>query len=132
MGSGTMKPYVRPMPATWWLQRGPYVFFMLRELTSVFVAAYLVLFLVMIDRLHQGPAAYQSFLEMLKSPLAIVFHVVALAFALFHTFTWFNLTPKALVIRTGEKRVPPAAIIAPNYLAWIVISVIIGWIVVKG
>jgi fumarate reductase subunit C len=127
-----MKPYVRPMPVAWWLERGPYVFFMLRELTSVFVAAYLILFLVMIHRLRQGPAAYQSFLEALKSPLAIVFHVVALAFALFHTITWFNLTPKALVIRVGEKRLPPTAIIAPNYLAWIVISLIIGWIVVKG
>ena len=127
-----MKPYVRPMPVAWWLERGPYVFFMLRELTSVFVAAYLILFMVMIHRLHQGPAAYQSFLEALKSPLAIVFHVVALAFALFHTITWFNLTPKALVVRVGEKALRPAAIIAPNYVAWIVISLIIGWIVVKG
>ena len=127
-----MTPYVRPMRVTWWLERGPYVFFMLRELTSVFVAAYLILFMVMIHRLHQGPAAYQSFLEALKSPLAIVFHVVALAFALFHTITWFNLTPKAFVVRIGEKSLRPAAIIAPNYVAWIVISLIIGWIVVKG
>jgi fumarate reductase subunit C len=127
-----MKPYLRSMPATWWLRRGPYVFFMLREITSVFIAAYLVLFLVMIYRLNQGQAAYESFLQDLESPLAILFHVVALAFALFHTFTWFNLTPKALVVRMGEERLPPAAIIAPNYLAWIVISAVIGWIVVKG
>lgn len=127
-----MKTYVRPMPATWWLRRGSYVFFMLRELTSVFIAAYLVLFLVMIHRFYQGQAAYESFLESLKSPLAIIFHVVALAFALFHTCTWFNLTPKALVVRLGEERVPPAAIIVPNYLAWIVISVIVGWFVLKG
>ncbi len=39
----------------------------------------------------------------LKSPLAILFHVVALAFALFHTCTWFNLTPKALVVRRERK-----------------------------
>ncbi len=127
-----MKPYVRPMPATWWLQRGPYFRFMMRELTSVFVAAYLILFMVMIHRLNQGQAAYESFLESLKSPLAILFHVVALAFALFHTITWFNLTPKALTFRIGEERLPPAAIIAPNYLAWIVVSAIIGWFVLKG
>jgi fumarate reductase subunit C len=86
----------------------------------------------MIHRFYQGQAAYESFLESLKSPLAISFHVVALAFALFHTFTWFNLTPKALVVRMGEERLPPAAIIVPNYLAWIVVSAIIGWFVVKG
>ncbi len=127
-----MKPYVRPMPATWWLRRGPYFRFMMREFTSVFVAAYLVLFLVMIHRLYQGQAAYESFLESLKSQLAILFHFVALAFALFHTITWFNLTPKALTFRIGEERLPPAAIIAPNYLAWIVISAMIGWFVLKG
>jgi fumarate reductase subunit C len=120
------------MPATWWLRRGAYVFFMAREFTSVFVAAYLALFLVMIHRLSQGQAAYESFLESLKSPLAILFHIVALAFALFHTITWFNLTPNALNIRIGEERLPPAAIIAPNYLAWIVISAIIAWFVLKG
>ena len=127
-----MKTYVRPMPNTWWLQRGAYVFFMVREITSVFVAAYLVIFLVMIHRLHQGQAAYDSFREALKSPLAILFHVVALAFALFHTCTWFNLTPKALVVRRGEEKLPPAAIIVPNYLAWIVISGVICWFVLKG
>ena len=127
-----MKLYVRPMPANWWMKRGPYLFFMVREVTSVFVAAYLVLFLVMIHRLHQGPAAYASFLEWLKSPLAIVFHVVALGLALFHTVTWFQLTPKALVVRVGENRVPPAAIIAPNYLAWIVVSAFISWVFLKG
>ena len=127
-----MKPYVRPMPATWWLQRRPYLIFMLRELTSVFIAAYLILFLVMIHRLYQGQAAYESFLASLKSPWAILFHVVALAFALFHTITWFNLTPKALAIRIGEERLPPAAIIAPNYLAWVVMSAIIAWFMLKG
>ena len=127
-----MKPYVRPMPATWWLQRGAYFFFMLRELSSVFVAVYLVMFLVMIHRLSQGPDAYGAFLQSLKSPLAILFHVVALAFALLHTITWFNLTPKALVIRIGEERLRPELIVIPNYVAWIVVSAIIGWFVVKG
>jgi fumarate reductase subunit C len=88
--------------------------------------------MVMIHRLNQGQAAYEPFLESLKSPLAILFHVVALAFALFHTVTWFNLTPKALTFWIGEERLPPAAIIAPNYLAWIVVSAIIGWFVLKG
>ncbi len=127
-----MKPYIRPMSATWWLQRGTYFFFMLRELSSVFIAAYLVIFLVMIHRLSKGPDAYGAFLQGLKSPLAILFHVVALAFALLHTITWFNLTPKALAIHIGEERLRPELIVIPNYVAWIVVSAIIGWFVVKG
>jgi fumarate reductase subunit C len=127
-----MKTYERPLPWTWWLERKPYFLYMVREVTSVFIAAYVVLFLVMIHRLHQGQAAYESFLECLRSPLSIAFHVVVLAFALFHTITWFHLTPKAMVVWRGEKRVAPALIIAPNYVAWIVASAFVSWIVLKG
>ena len=123
-----MKPYMRPMPATWWLKRSPYFLFMLRELTAVFVGAYVVIFLVIIRRLNEGRAAYEAFLASLKSPLAILFHVVALAFALFHTITWFHLTPKAMAVRIGEERVNPTMIIAPNYVAWAAVSAIIAWI----
>ena len=130
-----MKPYERAVPADWWLRRSPpwwlrrrpYVLFMLRELTAVFVGAYVVIFLVMIRRLNEGRAAYEAFMASLKSPLAILFHVVALAFALFHTITWFHLTPKAMAVRIGEERVKPAMIIAPNYVAWAVVSAIVAW-----
>jgi fumarate reductase subunit C len=127
-----MKPYVRPMPATWWIQRRPYFIFMLRELSSVFIAAYLMLLLVMIHRVSQGPEAYLSFLRNLRSPAAIFFHVVALAFALLHTITWFNLTPQAVAVYVGEERVRPGLIIAPNYVAWVIASAIVAWFVLKG
>jgi fumarate reductase subunit C len=124
-----MKPYIRPMPATWWLKRTPYLIFMLRELTAVFVGAYAVIFLVMIRRLNEGQAAYESFMASLRSPLAILFHVVALMFAVFHTVTWFHLTPKAMAVRIGEERVKPAMLIVPNYLAWAAISAIVAWFI---
>lgn len=127
-----MKAYVRPMRATWWMQRRPYFIFMLRELSSVFIAAYLILLLVMIHRVSQGPEAYMSFLESLRSPAAIFFHIVALAFALLHTITWFNLTPQAVAVRVGEERVRPGLIIAPNYVAWVIASAIVAWFVLKG
>jgi len=127
-----MKPYIRPVPLTWWLKRTPYFLFMVREFTSVFVAAYVVIFLVMIRRLNEGQAAYEAFLASLQSPLAITFHIVALAFALFHTITWFHLTPKAMAVRIGEERVKPALIIAPNYVAWAVISAIVTWFLLRG
>lgn len=125
-----MKLYERPMSATWWMHQKHYLLFMLREVSSVFIAVYLVMFLVMIHRvIAQDQAGYETFLEGLQSPLAILFHLVALAFALLHTITWFQLTPKAVAIWQGEKRVPPALIIFPNYVAWAIVSVVIGWLV---
>ncbi|HEX9596271.1 MAG TPA: hypothetical protein VF982_05275 [Anaerolineales bacterium] len=127
-----MKPYIRPMPVTWWLKRKPYLVFMLRELSSVFVAIYVVWFLLLLRKLSEGPEAYAAFLEGLRSPLAILYHFVALGFALLHTITWFNLTPQAMPIRRGEERVPASMIILPNYIAWFVVSAVLVWIVLRG
>jgi len=120
------------MPASWWLKRRSYLVFMLRELSSVFVAGYVVLFLMMIHRLSQGPAQYEAFMASLRSPVAILFHFVALAFALLHTITWFNLTPKAMAVWRGEERLAPALMIVPNYVGWIVVSGVIAWIVLAA
>ena len=127
-----MKPYIRPMPASWWLKRPSYLLFMLRELSCVFVGGYVVIFLTMLRRLAQGPAEYEAFLAALRSPLAILFHVVALAFALLHTITWFQATPKAMAVWKGEERLPPAMMIIPNYVGWVVASVVIAWVVLAG
>lgn len=127
-----MKPYMRPIPVTWWLKRKPYFLFMLREISSVFIAVFLILLLVMINRLSQGPEAYESFLAGFRSPGAILFHVVVLAFALLHTITWFHLTPKAMAIWRGEERLPGKVIIGSNYLAWILISGVVLWLISRG
>ena len=49
-----------------------------------------------LKQLSEGPAAWAAFLELLKSPASIVFQLLTLAFATYHSITWFNLTPKAL------------------------------------
>ena len=117
------------MSATWWLKRPSYVLFMLREFSCVFVGAYAVWFLMLLKRLSEGPEAYAAFLEGLRSPAAILFHVVALAFALLHTITWFQAAPRAVAVWRGEERLSDAKIILPNYAVWIVVSALLVWIV---
>ncbi len=122
-------PYVRKMPATWWLKRPAYFWFMMREFSSVFIGVYSVILLVMVARVKAGATAFDGFVAALQSPVAIVFHLVALLFAVLHSATWFNATPKAMVIRRGEEKVPPALMIASNYVAWVVLSAILMWLV---
>lgn len=124
-----MNPYHRPMPATWWLTNRAYFLFMMRELTSVFLAAYLVLFLLLLHKLAASREAYEAYLRLLATPGMLAFHVLALVAALFHSITWFNLTPNVLVVRFGEQRVPAAIVAGVNYVAWIVISLLLIWIV---
>ena len=122
--------WYRPRMATlWWLGRWPYIKFILRELTSVFVAIFVVITLFQIRALGQGPEAYQAFQALMATPLIVVLNVISFAFVLFHTITWFNLTPKAVVVRIKGSRLPDLMIIAPNYIVWLVVSGVIAWIV---
>ena len=116
----------------WWLDRWPYVKFILREMSSIFVAYFVVITLFQIRALAQGPSAYQAFQARLAGTPIVLLNIISLLFVLFHTITWFNLTPRAVVVRIKGKKLPEAMIIAPNYVAWLIVSGIIAWIVIGG
>ena len=122
------RPYIRKMPKFWWLGQRRYTIYMVRELTCLFIGAYVVVVLVGLLRISQGPAAYGAYLYALQGPLAVAFHLLALVFALFHTVTWFSVTPKAMPLRLGGKTVPGTAIIMAHYFVWVVVS--IGFVLV--
>ncbi len=124
------KPYVRPIPNTWWLQKPAYFIYMLRELTSVAVAGYAVVLLVGLQRLSQGQAAYEGFLEALTSPLAIALHLVAFLFAVLHSVTFFKAAPAALPVQIGEEKVAPGLIAGAHFGAWAVISLVVAALLV--
>ena len=113
----------------WWLKQRQYLTFILRELSSVFVALFVVMTLLQLRALKNGPEAYAHFQERLQSPAVIAFNIVALFFVVFHSITWFNLAPSAMPVRLGGKRVPAFLVAAPSYLAWIVISAFVAWMV---
>ncbi len=123
------EPYVRQIPRSWWLRRFVYTKFMFRELTSVFVGLYLIELLCFVTRIPKGPEAVAEFFTAIRSPGWIIFHVVTLLLALFHTITWFNLTPKVMPLRMGEKKVAGWLLAGVNSVAWIVVSGLIAWII---
>ncbi len=125
-----MRPYTRSTGFAWWLTRRAYVLFVVRELTSVFIAAYMVVLLILLRRLAAGPEQYAAYLGLLRSPGLVAFHVVALAAAVYHSITWFSLAPKAAAVRLRGRRVRPAAVITANYALWLAASLVILWIVV--
>ena len=124
-----MSTYHRIVPNTWWLQRRPYILFMIRELTSVFVAGYCIFLLVLVYKLTQGADVYGNFMAAMKSPISVVLHLITLVFVLYHTITWFNLTPKILVVYRGEERIPKGLVAATFYEGWLVVSAIVAWLV---
>ena len=116
------KRYRRTVSVWWWLERWTFTKFFLREITSVSVGYFAVVLLLELHALRRGPQAYADFLELMKSPLFGIFNGIAFLFVLYHTLTWFHLTPKALVVRLGGSRLPDSFVIALNYLTWIALS----------
>ena len=124
--------YRRRMSVWWWLKKRSYARFVLRELTSVFVAFYAVLYLWQLRAVAEGADAYARFMAQLKTPVFVIVDIVALVFLLFHTFTWFNLTPTAMVVRVKGKRVPDRIVAGSNYLVWVLVSGVVAWIFTRG
>lgn len=114
----------------WWLKRKNYFLFMVREFSAVFVGLFALISLVGVYRLGQGEDTYQLYLSALQTPSAQVLFVVILLFSLFHTLTWIHLTPMIMVVRIGSKTVPPILVLMASYLAWIVTSLILFYLLV--
>lgn len=124
--------YRKRVSTYWWLWQPSYLKFILRELSSVPVAYVVVLILLQLRALSQGPEAYAVFQEWLRTPLAIALNSISFCFVLFHTITWFNLAPRAMVVRVRGRRVPDFLIAGSNYIAWLVVSVVVAWFILRG
>ena len=63
----------------------------------------------------------------------VVFHLVALAFALWHSVTWFLLTPSALPRQIAGRRVPPAFIVSQQFAGLAAVTVLLAlWVAWVG
>jgi fumarate reductase subunit C len=65
-------------------------------------------------------------------PFFLVLNAVAFLFVLFHAVTWFNLTPKAMVLRLRGKRVADGVVLGLNYAAWVVVSGAVAFVLLRG
>ena len=126
------KPYQRPQAATWWLKNGYYRFYMLREATSVPVFLYAVWLMVGLFRLNQGALEFNGWLALNTSAIGQILHLVVLAAALLHAYTWFQLTPKILVLRFGSFQVPDNWVMTGHYVVWVLVTIGMLWLAIAG
>ena len=142
--------YHRPHRWAWWTERPGYMRFMIRELTSVFMAGYLVVFVMTLARVGAGealagaspatienllfgsPHPFAEWIAMMRSPGWMAAHAVALAAAVWHAVTFFGAVPQAMPIFLGEKRLPaPVAMIVMGYGPWLTVTAVILWWVLR-
>ncbi len=122
-GTSTSSKIYRPeMSATWWLKSRRYFLFMMRELSSVFIALFVLTYLYELFLLSTGPEAYGLLQESLSKPAAVSLYGLALLFAIYHTVTWFQAASKIQVVRLGSWTMPGWMMIGGALGVWIVIS----------
>ena len=106
---------------------------MLRELSSVFVAWFVVYLLLLVNAVHAGNDSLPVVPAVERPPVGARCSTSSLlAFVLLHAITWFNLAPKAMVIRMRGRRLPPRSVAAAHFAAWAVASAVVAWIVLGG
>ncbi|MBI4715930.1 MAG: hypothetical protein HY760_08355 [Nitrospirae bacterium] len=122
------KTYRREMPNTWWLKKSSYVIFMLRELSSVFVALYAVFLLIQLYGIAGGPERYDSVAAVFQSGWMILLHLVMGGFILLHMATWFKISGRIF----GYGSLTPGTVTAANYAVWVVASIAVVVFLLKG
>jgi fumarate reductase subunit C len=123
--------YRPPVSTWWWLRRRSYVAFILRELSSVFVAWSVLFLLLLIRAVGDGSGSYADFVEWADTPWVVLLNVVTLAFIGYHSVTWFQLTPKAMVVRLRGRVVPGVAIAGSAFAGWVVVSLFVAWLLLR-
>ncbi|MGB1142366.1 MAG: hypothetical protein ACPG1A_15805, partial [Halioglobus sp.] len=122
--------YRRPM--TRWYTRNPvFAWYIVRELTAVFLAVYAFVLLAGLVALGRGADSYAAWLAFLSSPPAIALHGIIVVAALYNAYSWFKVSPKAMPpIRIGGRKIPDSAIIGGQYATALLISaaiLVLAW-----
>ncbi len=122
------RTYAPRLGGTWFLRSRGYIRYVLREFSAVPIAVWMLWFLVEIARLKDGPKGYHPHM----SPAFVVFSIVCLAFALWHSYTFLSFSGLIMRIPIGDRFVPANFVRGGAYTLLLVVSVLIGWLLVWG
>ena len=89
------RPYLRAQPRHWWAH-SPYRAYTIRELSGVALALYAAILLAGLVCLARGSGAFEAYRQFLASPLSLLVHLLLLAAAIWHMWTWFQILPKTM------------------------------------
>ena len=124
--------YQTPMGSLWFLQRAGYRRFMAREMTAFALAAFLVYLLYWLRAIGDGYTAFVQMVELTRNPVTVTLLALAFGAVLYHSITWFNLTPKIMPMYVAEEKIPDVwAAIIMGYLPCAAVTTVILWSVMR-
>jgi fumarate reductase subunit C len=120
------RSYKPPMPAGWWTRKRHYFLYMVREFTALPLAIWLLWLLLEIKSAGNGAAGYSPF----SSPAFVVFSVICLLFALYHSITFLSLAGVIMHFKVLDKPLPSRLIVASQFGIWLVATLVIGAVLI--
>ena len=120
------RTYRPSMGMGWWLRKGHYFWYVVREFTALPLALWLLWFLVEIKRAGGGAAGYSPH----GSTAFVVFSAVCLLFALYHSITFLSLAGVIIHVKVLERPVSSRLIVASQFSLWAVASIVIGAVLI--
>lgn len=121
------KKYVRPVTATWWKKLDFYKAYMLREATSIFAVWFCIVLLYGVLCLASNPVpglGILDFIKFLRNPIVVILNIVTLIATLYHTVTYFLMTPKVMNIIVKNERLPLYVVRNALWAVTVIISVV--------
>ena len=121
------KKYVRPMTATWWQKLDFYKAYMVREATSIFAVWFCIVLLYGVLCLASNPVprlGIIDFISFLRNPIVVILNIITLIATLYHTATYFVMTPKVMNIIVKNERLPHHVLRNALWAVTAVISVV--------
>jgi len=113
------------MPSSWWKSLPFYRFYMLREGTAIAAVWFSIVLIYGLFSLKHGPDSWAGFVSFLQNPIVLILNLIALAAALLHTKTWFELAPKASIIIVKDEKMGPEPIVKGLWVVTAVVTVVI-------
>lgn len=113
------------MPAGWWTRKSHYFWYVVREFTALPLAVWLLWLLYDIydARNHHTVAAPQN-------TAFVIFSIICLPFALYHSFTFLSLAGSIIHLRLFDRPVSARMIVASQFALWIGASIVVGFFLV--
>jgi len=114
------------MPGNWWTRTRHYFLYMLREFTAVPMALWLIWLLYEIKRAGNGPRGYYP----PTSTAFVVFSVIVLAFALYHSYTFLKLAGVIIRVKLFDRPIPSQVIVVAMFGTWALASLVVGFVLI--
>jgi fumarate reductase subunit C len=110
----------------WWLRRGKYVAVFLRELSSVFILLYVLLYLWILSGANGEATTVAR--EFGTAPFLVI-SLVFLAFSVYNSITWFFLFSKVTPNRFGPFELKKNQVVVLQVVVFLLLSFLVGFLV---